>query len=422
VIKSLVLLFCICLSAGCQSPSQAVKPIETGSIETRSVPVSIGQRIYGPNGDTHWNLPGKEPHLIAHYLPWFETDLNDPQDPWKHWKWQHPKADHDPTRTLANGLRDIASVNYPLIGPYSSDAPNVIAYHLKTMQAAGIDAVAFLWYGPNNPIDKRVKLVLDEAEKLGMRVAICYEEKINWPPYRFPQQRSQIVQQTINDLNYLLEHYTQHPAYLRRDNVPFIFQFNYSGADELGPRNILPGEFETILSALDKPLIYGRQNLHEAYHPNVPSTFVWFDMGNWPSTFGQRAEALRQQGKLLFYMTMICPGFNDSGVWGWSSEPRISEAYGQMTTLKKTCKIATEQHPELVQIVTWNDFNEGTVVEPTVENGYKILDEIELWWNNMTGRSVNLLDNRDAYRQYLKTCSPAQRSLLPLVENKRLEP
>lgn len=426
MIKNLILLSCILLTAGCQNTELKS---ETES-ETGSDPVSISDTSTGApdtshdgsNDDTPWNLPGKAPHLIAHYLPWFETDLNDPKDPWKHWVWKHPKADHDPTRTRADGLRDIASVNYPLIGPYSSDAPNVIRYHLKTMKAAGIDAVAFLWYGPDNPIDKRVKLVLDESQKLGMRVAICYEEKLNWPPYRFPQQRSEIVTQTISDLNYIIKHYVNHPAYLRRNNVPFIFQFNYSGADELGPRNILPGEFQAILSALDEPLIYGRQNLHEAYHPTVQSAFVWFDMGNWPKTFGQRAEQLRKDATLLFYMTMICPGFNDTGVWGWSSHPRISNDYGSITTLNQTLQIANQHHPELIQIVTWNDFNEGTVIEPTVDNGMKNLDKIEVWWNKITDRPVNLLDNRHAFEEYVSNCSEQQRKLLPTIDPEILKP
>lgn len=413
VIKYLILLSLLCCVTGCQ---------HTSTVSDSTSNSASPARVYGPNSDTHWNLPGKAPHLIAHYLPWFETDAHDPKDPWLHWKWQHPKADHDPTRVLANGLHDIASVNYPLIGPYSSSDPAVIRYHLKTMQAAGIDALAFLWYGPGNAIDKRVNMVLNEADKLGMRVAICYEEKINWPPYRFPQQRDEIVQQTIGDLNYILKHYAQHPAYLRRNNIPFIFQFNYSGADELGPRNILPGEMQSVLSALDEPVIYGRQNLHEAYHPVVQSAFVWFDMGNWPQTFAEKAEQLRQQNKLSFYMTMICPGFNDTGVWGWNSEPRISADYGNMATLKNTCDTATAQHPELVQIVTWNDFNEGTVIEPTVENGFTQLDQIETWWNKISGRPVNLLDNRDAFVEYVRNCSGKQKNRIPDIDPDILKP
>ncbi len=420
MLRILTIIACTCLVIGCNPTTQ-----KTGS-DPVSVTVSVNAPVdtshYGPNDDTPWNLPGKAPHLIAHYLPWFETDLNDPKDPWKHWKWSHPKANHDPTKTLANGRRDIASVNYPLIGPYSSDAPNVVRYHLKTMKAAGIDALAFLWYGPNNAIDNRVKLVLDIAEQLGMRVAICYEEKLNWPPYRFPQERSEIVQQAIGDLNYIIDHYVDHPAYLRRNNVPFVFQFNYSGADELGPRNILPGEFETILGSLNQPLVYGRQNLHAAYHPNVDSAFVWFDMGQWPITFGGQAAQLKQQNKLKFYMTMICPGFNDTGVWGWSSSPRVSPDYGNIETLKKTFKSATLEHPELVQVVTWNDFNEGTVVEPTADKGFKHLDEIEVWWHKITGRPVNLLDNRVAFEDYVLSCSKEQRSLLPTINPEILKP
>lgn len=98
-------------------------------------------------------------------------------------------------------------------------------------------------------------------------------------------------------------------------------------------------------------------------------------------------------------MTMICPGFDDTGVWGWGHGPRKTERFG-LSVLKDTFDRAFAGDPELVQIVTWNDFAEGTVVEPTRENGFWYLDAIETWWGERTGRRVNLADNRKPFLDY----------------------
>lgn len=59
-----------------------------------------------------------------------------------------------------------------------------------------------------------------------------------------------------------------------------------------------------------------------------------------------------------------------------------------------------------MQIVTWNDFPEGTPIEPTVEYGFRWLDAIEIWWAGVTGGTANLEDNRAPLREFLSTCSP----------------
>jgi len=113
-------------------------------------------------------------------MPWFT--VADPA--WDHWRWNGPGTAHDPDKRLADGRRDIAAAHYPLIGPYDSRSRNVIRYHLKTAKAAGIEAFACIWYGPGSSTDRCIPALLDEAEVAGMRIAICYEEKLNFPDYR----------------------------------------------------------------------------------------------------------------------------------------------------------------------------------------------------------------------------------------------
>lgn len=377
---------------------------------TTTAPAPVVPAAEGP-----WNLPGRPPHLLAHYLPWFEVERSaaDPTLTWEHWRWAGPGPAHDPTQTVdAHGRRDVAAVAAPLIGPYASWDPQVIRYHLATAKAAGIAGFIVLWYGPGNAIDARLPLLLDEAQRQGMKLAVCYEEKLNFPPYRTPDSRAAVIASATADLRYLLEQYADHPAYLQRAGVPLICQFNYWSAGAIGPNYLLPQEWREVFAALGQPVLYARNNLDLPFHPTVGGAYVWWSDDDWPTRFAQQARELVEAGRLTFFMGMVAPGFDDSGVWGWGAGPRRSRQYG-LPVLQRTMDQALAGAPELVQVVTWNDFNEGTGVEPTLEHGYTFLDAIEQWWGSQTGRAVDLADNRAPLMEFLRTCREAQRERLP---------
>jgi hypothetical protein len=46
-------------------------------------------------------------------------------------------------------------------------------------------------------------------------------------------------------------------------------------------------------------------------------------------------------------------------------------------TMRETLKAAMEGPWPVVQLVTWNDYGEGTVIEPTHEDGYAALEAIQ---------------------------------------------
>lgn len=363
-----------------------------------------------------WNLGGPKPHLVAHYLPWFETatPVAPGAGPWAHWRWRGGSADHDPERRLLDGRRDIASAHYPLIGPYATADRAVLAYHFSTLRAVGVQALVVLWYGPGSPTDAVLPAIFEEADRAGLRVGLCYEEKINWPDYRQPADRTTLTTTAAADLTYWLDNYAGHPAQLTRGGVPVMFQFNYWGADRLGPRTLLPSEWREIAAAVGRPYVYVRQNLDAGFHPLLPGAYGW-----WMAAAAERREFTRRaseavaEGRLAFFMTMVAPGFDDIGVDGWGGGRRHSPREGS-DTLRATFADALLGGPELVQLVTFNDFNEGTEFEPTVEHGFSVLDALALWWAESQGRGApDLADNRAPLRAYLEALPPAARAEVP---------
>jgi len=110
--------------------------------------------------------------VIGEYHNWYSTGPE-----WFHWSWTGPGPKRNPEKIL-DGKRELASANYPLIGPYDSRDDRVIEYHIRIAKAAGIDAFAIDWYGPKSFEDSSVKKYLDIATKLDFRIVIEYEPKI----------------------------------------------------------------------------------------------------------------------------------------------------------------------------------------------------------------------------------------------------
>jgi glycoprotein endo-alpha-1,2-mannosidase len=380
--------------------------------------IILGSALPAMAAEGNWNVAGKPPFVLAHYVDWFSTDTPLTGKKWEHWS-NAGEHGHDATVRREDGLRDIASVLYPLIGVYHSNDRAVVRYHLATMKAAGIDGIIVDWYGQGYPSDECLPVIFDEAEKLDMKVALCLEEKM-FCIWKQPKTREEMVDNMTGALQYAFKTWFPRKAYLRRNGIPFVMQFNSWGTGKLGQERLTPEECATMFSRLPGKVAYCRQNFEAAFHPVIPAAYTWWSEDNRPLEFEKQAAALREKGRLEFFMSMLCVGFNDTGVWGWGNGPRVSKKYG-MEVLKHAEDMATVGAPELIQLVTWNDFNEGTCFEPTTKYGFAWVDEVEKYIGTLNGRKVDLEDNREPYREYLRTANDQQKAEVPKVDREVLK-
>src|SRR5438874_164455 len=96
------------------------------------------------------------------YYPWYGTPAHDGS--YEHWQqdWHLPPA-------------DIASNFYPARGPYSSGNPAVVAAQMREIAGAGITEVVSSWWGWGSLEDERLPLLIAEARKVGLSVAVQIE-------------------------------------------------------------------------------------------------------------------------------------------------------------------------------------------------------------------------------------------------------
>jgi hypothetical protein len=318
---------------------------------------------------------------VAHYFNWFKTP--EVRGMWKLWDWKGKGPQHDPDVVLPNGRRDIASVNYPTIGPYDSSRPEVMEYHMLTALAAKIDGFFIDWYGMRSDEDKGFPALLDLAERFGFKMCICFEDKAMFGYTYNARTREEAVQNAIENLNYILQTYAGRKGYLRIDGKPVIINFSWSEPTEsVTSQGFSAAEYAFILQEVRKNHeFYFVHDFHghvkEQYWPVVDNLYPWLDVnGETLDRYYTEADRRFQLGGIHFLSSLVYPGFDNTGVWGWGDGPFVTPRENGHF-YERSWRKAIDHHMRFVQIATWNDFCEGATIEASREYGYEYLEMTE---------------------------------------------
>ena len=300
------------------------------------------------------------PLLLAHYLPWFEAP---PVSARWGWHWTMGRLDPD---TVVAGRRAVAARYYPVIGPYDSGDPAVVEYHLLLMKAAGIDGIVVDWYGLDDYRDyaanhRRAELAIRTAARLGLTFAVCYEDRT----LREMAEAGRVADRTKaarRTLGWLAAHWFRLPGYLRVGGEPVLLSFGNDGLTD--------DEWSATLGALG-PVVYLSEHRRRRCAAGA------FD---WPVPRDGTARQARFTAEAAGWpvvFNVAFPRFEDfyaqAGVhasWG-----RIHDREGR--TLSETLDAALRAPAAAVQLATWNDWGEGTQIEPSVELGLRDLEIVQ---------------------------------------------
>ncbi len=346
--------------------------------------------------------------VLAHYMVWFKTP--DYSGKWQKWDWDpdgdggEDAQDHLPGRLRPDGNPDLATPYQPLIGPYDSSDPAAIEYQLALAWASGIDGFVVDWYGPqdNGHTDRALALTFDVVERwrteYGFRffMAVTYEEQLL---LQLDNDRQREETATTH-LSYILNNYTAKDSYLRYQSSPLIFYFE---AWPDGSAGLLrPDQLAQIQAGL--PPFYLLYMGAETDFMDVSQGFYsWLSGANDnPADWGQdyadwvygEMDYRSEKHDLKINIGSVWAGFDDSMVWGWGQSPRfIDRQDGQVyaQTWDRALRDQAQrnrQSPAWVQIVTWNDWNEGSQIEPALEYGNYYLETTQQYAARYSGRQM----------------------------------
>lgn len=301
--------------------------------------------------------------ILAHYMPWYTAKpFSD------HWGWHWTMNHFDPEQEN-DGRRQIASKYHPLIGPYDSGDPHVLEYHLLLMKLAGIDGVIVDWYGLTDYRDyavlhRNTTLLLQQCERLKMKFVICYEDQTI--PALLKAERiaaADRVAHAVSEIDWLGKYWFKSGSYVKLDGKPVLLSFGHSGMTRK--------EWTQCLSRLESPVSYFSQDIRRE---GAIGGFGWPS----PKVGMQQVDRfLADSRRWPQAIPAAFPRFDDIYKQAGVSEgyPRLADNDGR--TLNETLKKALNSHAPIIQIATWNDWGEGTQIEPSREFGVRDLQIIQ---------------------------------------------
>ena len=340
---------------------------------------SLSSQEVFANAESKLNIPvpekriQKEPLVMVHYMPWFQSP---PVSEGYGFHWHQGGAKFDPFTVKENGQRNIASHYYPLTGPYDTRDVNVIEYQAALMKVSGIDGVIFDWYGIEDALDYKeiqesVLEIIKVLKKAGLKFSFCYEDQsIGKMIEAGVISKTEALEYGKKVFRYMEKNWFHDESYLKFDGRPVLYTF--------GPQYFFYKEQwdEMFEECSSRPYFITLEGHSENF---ADGSYNWFNMNGKKSVMqvaNQLNDFYERQNDKSFLTATVYSGFNDIYARaGANSYGHLDDYDGE--TFNFTLKAALKAYPDVIQIATWNDYGEGTVIEPTVEKGYRELEVLQ---------------------------------------------
>jgi hypothetical protein len=220
---------------------------------------------------------------------------------------------------------------HPSAGYYNGSDPKVVARQISDMQYANLQAGIASWWGPGTREDKRMPLLLSEAEKVGFHWAAYYEQEGFTDPS---------PEKLTADLSHIRNSYASSKAFLHINGKAVIFAYG-GGNDSCG--------MVDRWAKADTSGFYIVLKVFGGYR----------DCANQPDGWHQYAPGGNldiQQG----YSAVTSPGF-------WRNKDAAPLLARDVARFRRdVTTVATSKLPFQL-ITTYNEWPEGTPVESATE-------------------------------------------------------
>lgn len=334
------LLLAPCLGAGAAAQTTSTLAAETGNnTSASSFPQHDNGNVVAGNAsklDTHTLLySGSTTSVYAHYQPWF---------------------------CMPGAGSPVQRCNGHILTGYSSNDATTVKNQVTDMISRGIQGVIIDWYGSRAPIEN------------GTSLKIMAEGQSRNPVFQFAIMEDKGAAQrcmdatgqsetlcVISDLNYVNSTYSPSAAYMRKGGRPVVFFFIDPGD---------PVDWNQVRSGVQgNPLLVFEDDFN---HAQADGAYSWVKPQYSDDTSyldGFYGNARAASGKHAFGSTS--KGF-DSRYATWEPNRLLAQNCGQ-TWLQLAAQVSASGYGasdqlENYQLVTWNDYDEGTELESGIDN------------------------------------------------------
>lgn len=298
------------------------------------------------------------PVVLAHYMPWYANKKVSGA-----WGWHWTMAKHNPDEGK------FASKFTPLRGLYDSSDRQVVRAQLAEMKEAGIEGVLVDWYGIDDVYDyamihRNTQIVVEETKRAGLSFGVVYEDQTI--PNIVKLGKGEVGKEALvakRTLRWLTRNWFNEPHYIRVEGRPLFLVF--------GPQ-CLKTELEWN-AAFDgtEPRPYFLTLHHRKF--GADGAYDWpLPQEGHDASWKKREEFFRRTLQDPVFMAVAYPRFDDAyALAGLPGYPQIRDDGG--ATWRRTLADSLNSRAKFVQIATWNDWGEGTQIEPSQQHGNRDL-------------------------------------------------
>ncbi|MCB4808094.1 hypothetical protein LG651_07495 [Tamlana sp. 62-3] len=306
--------------------------------------------------------------VYVHYMPWFQSKDYD-----GYWGQHWTMTNKNPDVFDGNGFREIASYYNPLIGPYASSDPDLQEYHFLLMKLSGIDGVIFDWYGSRDIHDyglikHATETFIPKLENIDLQFSIMYEDRVtHMQPTKTP------VEVAEADFTYIRDEYFTSSNYMTQNGSKLLSIF---GPHYITTESEWNTVYNNVFTSSDQPALISLWATKHALGSYFKGEFLWVSpdhLGAQDYYYNTYANA----NDITIGSTY--PGFKSFyAEGGWSDGVNEWELpLNDGLTFIETLNNSTHQVADFIQMITWNDFGEGTMIEPTQQFGYNYLTMLQ---------------------------------------------
>lgn len=271
------------------------------------------------------------------------------------------------TKVYAHLMLWFGGTNHMNVGYSSTDAAQVHR-QINDMISRGINGVVIDWYGTgtSNDIDKATKLVMAEAETHpGFTFAIMIDQgAIQWYSCKgcSPQQA------LVADLQYIEQTYFPSPAYMKWDGRPVVTNFNIDLSYSV--------DWNAASAALSTQPQFVFQNNDGFGHVLSDGSYSWVmpTQANYGLNYLDSFYATGLSFGSEQTVGATYKGFNDT-LAPWGSHRVMGQQCGQtwlQTFSELNSRFDSGKQLPALQLVTWNDYEEGTEIESGIDNCFSL--------------------------------------------------
>ncbi len=339
--------------------------------------------------------------VLSFYYAWYGTPEG-PMGNGKYLHWYAPGFVYQGT-------------DHPLMGLYDSWDERVLEKHMEMAYKSGIDGFVISWWGQGSYEADTVYKMLRIAHKMKEKgedfYITVYYEGYNWMSER----------EALSDLEFILENYSKDDRFLHFNGKPVVFIYSRAigGLSEESWRRVLNEvrrEYGDVLFVADTMSASFAKMFGAMHTYNVCGAFRTLDR----ILKGSRWMARDAERKDIVFVMNVMAGYDDTHIRvpGFRVDRMEGKLYEEMW--KEVLMI----DPDMVVITSWNEWHEGSEIEPSKEYGEKYLKLTAKWaslWKERDDLRVDLNRLKGFYRmQFVDEVSLLRASVYVRPDNHRI--